>query len=257
MNNRFYSNDFFQKWLFLFGGVAFVLSLLKNIFLEEHPGIFFYMLEFLAFLFFLSAFYLSDKNNQQLRTRINDTELSFGEEKSKLNNKIKELEDVISGYELRRNEATRFASYQDQVIEKLVRDKKVYKDKHYLLHLLSELFHGMAVIFYKKDEPSGMFIVESTYGLPDDFNPQSFEEGEGLHGQAILNGEASLIEDIPEDYVEVNTGLGNSHGYFLYLLPVIKNNDCVGLVELMTFRETDVRKLWTVVMEKLVASNIL
>jgi hypothetical protein len=257
MNKRFFSNDFFQKWLFLLGGVAFVLSLLKNCFLEQHPGIYFYMLEFMAFLFFLAAFYLSDRNNQQLRSKINDAETYFEEEKEKLYTKIKEFEDIVSGYELRQNEAIRFASYQDGVIEKLVRDERVYSDKHHLLHLLSEIFNGMAVIFYKKDEPSGKFIVESTYGLSDDFNTQPFEEGEGLHGQAILEGKASLIEDIPEDYVEVNTGLGNSREYFLYLLPILKNNGCTGMIELMTFREADVLKLWPVVMDKLVVGNIL
>ncbi len=257
MSKQIFYNTNFQRWLFLIGGTAFLLLLFKNIFLDEHPGAVYYVIEFLAFLFFLAAIFLSDKNNEKLRQRLSLLQASSDEKSRKYNHKIEKLQDIIEGFEKDQNESLHFKTYQDQIIGKLTSDERVYQDKHHLLHMLSELFHGMAVVLFKKEEPSGSFIVEATYGLPEGFVPDSFEANEGLHGQAVADGKPTLIEEIPEDYVPVNSGLGDSNHYFLYMLPVVKNNDCTRLIELMSFREADIQRLWPEVMEQLTARDIL
>ena len=257
MSRHFFDNRNFQRWLFLLGGVAFALALFKNVFLQQHPGIAYYMVEVLAFIFFLAAFYISDKNNQRLRSEIKRIGEELKDTRLIQEQKIKELESVVAGYEAKQNEETRFASYQDKVIQRLVNDPVAKTDKHHLLYLFSELFHAMAVVLYEKDKPSGRFNVQATFGLPEDFELSSFEEGEGLHGQAAADGEATKIEDLPEEYLPVNTALGQSKQYFLYLLPVVKSKKCTGLIELMTFRESDVERIWPGVMKKLVEKNII
>lgn len=257
MSKLMFRNKNFQKWLFLLGGTAFLLSLLKNIFLTQHPGTGFYMIEFLAYLFFLMALFVSDKNNQQLRALIKKNEQSFETDRTKYLSKIDELKEAISGYEEKENEATRFASYQDQVIKKLTSDKMVHTDKHHFLYLVSELFHGMAVVFYGRDKQSDRFIVVSSYGLPEDFEPESFDEGEGLHGQAAEEKMPALIDEVPNEYVKVFSGLGASENYYLYLLPVIEDGVCTGILELLTFRKSDVERIWPEVMAKLVEKKIV
>lgn len=254
---KIFSENNFQKWLFLLGGMAFVLSLLKNTFLGQHPGAVYYVVEFLAFLFFLAAIFFSDKTHSFLRKRISEMQQRLDQERADYENQVKELQDTIARYEERENEAARIASYQDKVIGKLTSDKKVYHDKFHLLYLLAEIFHGMAVILYKKDEPSNQFVVEATYGLADEFEPQPFREGEGIHGQVVNDRKPELIEDVPEDYVEVGTALGRSRSYYLYMLPVVQNNVCTGMIELVTFRESDVERIWPEVMNKLVEKEIL
>ncbi|PWD99402.1 GAF domain-containing protein [Marinilabilia rubra] len=257
MSKSFFSDKHFQRWLFLFAGGAFGLSLLKNLFLEQHPGILFYMLELLSFVFFLLAFYLSDRNHQVLHGRLNETHLQKEREVLQLKEKIDELKSTVDRYEAIQNEATRFASYQDKIVKKLLDSKKVRGDKHHFLFLLSELFHGMAAVLYKKEELKDLFVVEESYGLPEDYSPVPFHAGEGLHGQSVVDGKAIQIEELPEDYVEVNSGLGKSGQYFLYMLPVIKENNCYALIEIMTFRETEVQRLWPGIMEQLVDHGIL
>jgi len=254
---KIFSENNFQKWLFLLGGLAFVLSLLKNAFLGQHPGAVYYMVEFLAFLFFLSAIFFSDKTHSFLRKRLNEMQQHLDEEKADHEKQMKELQETIARYEEKENEAARIASYQDKVIGKLTSDEKGYSDKHHLLYLLSEVFHGMAVILYKKDEPSNQFVVQATYGLTDDFEPRPFRPGEGVHGQVVNDRKPELIEDVPEEYVEVGTTLGSSRNYYLYMLPVIQNNVCTGMIELLTFRESDVERIWPEVMNKLVEKEIL
>jgi len=251
------SENNFQKWLFFLGGIAFFLSLLKNVFLGHHPGAVYYVVEFLAFLFFLGAIFFSDKTHSYLRKRISEMQQLLEEERAGHENKVKELQNTIARYEEKENEAARIASYQDKVMGKLTSDEKVYQDKHHLLYLLAEIFHGMAVILYKKDEPSNQFVVEATYGLTDDFKPQPFQAGEGIHGQVVNDRKPELVEEVPEDYVEVETALGNSRNYYLYMLPIIQNNVCTGMIEMLTFRESDAERIWPEVMNKLVEKEIL
>ncbi|MFW6351198.1 MAG: GAF domain-containing protein [Bacteroidota bacterium] len=252
-----FSNHAFQKYLFLLGGIAFVLSLLKNVFLEKHPGTFFYMLEFLSFIFFLAVFYVSDRNNQHLRFLLQSQKIEKDKEIQGYRNRIESLNDIIAAYEEKENEATRFASYQEKVMKQLIKSGNAGKDKHKLLYSLGELFHGMAVVLYKKDEPDGLFSVETTYGVSEDFEIPGFYSGEGLHGEAVLQRMPVLVEPVPENYIEVETALGKSRSYYLYLLPVIKNEECTGLLELLTFKKSRVEDLWPSVMDQLVDKEIL
>ncbi|MGQ1890209.1 GAF domain-containing protein [Thermophagus sp. OGC60D27] len=257
MSRYLFHNQSFQKWLFLIGGIAFALSLLKNIFLRQYPGTTFYLVEALAFLFFLIAFYISDKNNQFLLFRIKKYKEELINTRYKSNRKIQELTNTIVEYEKRQNDKMRFASYRDKVVQKLIQDPEIRTNYHHFLFLLAELFHGMAIIWYKKDKPEGPFIVEKTFGLPDDFEPKPFFEGEGLHGQAITDRKPTVVEEIPPEYCPVETALGESKSYYLYLLPIIKENECTGLIEVMSFKASDAEHLWPETMEKLVEHDIL
>jgi hypothetical protein len=257
MGRFYFSHNAFQRYLFLLGGIAFALSLLKNVFLEQHPGTLFYMLEFLAFIFFLAVFFVSDRNNQQLRKALDSSKRGMEEEVSRCRQKIDSLNEVITAFEEKENEATRFATYQEKVMKQLLKSGSSGKDKHQLLFSLGELFHGMAVILYRKGEPDGRFVVETTYGLSEEIEIPDFHSGEGLNGQAVLDGVPTLVEPVPEDYLEVESGLGKSSNYFLYLLPVIKNDECIGLLELLTFKKSQVEDLWPSVMRQLVEKEIL
>lgn len=252
MSRLIFNNNTFQKYLFLLGGIAFGLSLLKNIFLEQNPGTIFYLMEFLSFIFFLGAFFVSDKNNQQLRS-VNDVQKSNYEEDLKmLNQKINKLQEIVAACEKKENEATRLASYQEKVLQQLTSIGDSGKDKHKLLYTLGELFHGMALILYKKEEPEGRFNVEATYGLGEDTPVSGFISGEGLHGQAVVDGQPVVVDEIPESYIEVETALGHSDKYYLYLLPVVKENECAGLVEILTFKESRIKEMWPGIMGNLV-----
>ncbi|SFE29138.1 GAF domain-containing protein [Thermophagus xiamenensis] len=257
MIRHFFNNHNFQKWLFLFGGIAFTLSLFKNVFLSHYPGTSYYLVETLAFLFFLAAFYISDKNNQFVHLQLKKYKNKLEDERIKSEQKIRELENLIAEYARKDDEEKRFVSYQDKIIQKLVTDSRVQSDKHHFLFLLIEFFQGMAAIWYKKEEPDNQFNVEASFGLPEDFEPKPFVEGDGLNGQAVTDKKPLMVKDVPADYVSVETALGKSKNYFLYLLPILKEGECVGLIEIMTFKDCDAERHWPAIMEQLIKKNIL
>lgn len=60
----------------------------------------------------------------------------------------------------------------------------------------------------------------------------SFKEGEGLVGQASLSGELTIVDDLPEGYMTIRSGLGESSPRQLLLLPLVYFGEKRGVIEL-------------------------
>ncbi len=68
---------------------------------------------------------------------------------------------------------------------------------------------------------------------------QRYERGDGLIGQAWVDGEPVYIDDIPENYVRLRTGLGDALPTSLYIVPLKFNEQVFGLMELSSFRRLE------------------
>ncbi len=77
----------------------------------------------------------------------------------------------------------------------------------------------------------------ATYSYFADKTPPSFKEGEGINGQVVKDKKAIFLSDVPKGYVQVISGLGNEKPSNLMLLPLIKNDIAVGVIEIATFKK--------------------
>ncbi|HET9076103.1 MAG TPA: response regulator [Acidimicrobiales bacterium] len=66
--------------------------------------------------------------------------------------------------------------------------------------------------------------------------PSRFKIGEALVGQAALERSRILITDAPSDYVKVSSGLGESDPVNIVVLPVVFEDQVLGVIELATLR---------------------
>ncbi len=64
-----------------------------------------------------------------------------------------------------------------------------------------------------------------------------FEIGEGLVGQAAINGSLTYFDDIPSDALEISTGLANIKPRQVAAVPFSTNGEVVGVIELATLSE--------------------
>jgi len=62
------------------------------------------------------------------------------------------------------------------------------------------------------------------------------EIGEGLVGQAYLEKDAIFLTDIPNNYVNITSGLGKANPRCILLVPIQSNEEVVGVIELISFR---------------------
>ena len=63
-----------------------------------------------------------------------------------------------------------------------------------------------------------------------------FQVGEGLVGQCALERERILITDVPDDYVQINSGLGSAAPRNIVVLPVLFEGEVKAVVELASFQ---------------------
>lgn len=63
-----------------------------------------------------------------------------------------------------------------------------------------------------------------------------YEFGEGLAGQVAKEGKLVNINEIPEGYVKVFSGLGNTSPDNLLIIPMKKGKNVIGVVEIASFK---------------------
>jgi putative methionine-R-sulfoxide reductase with GAF domain len=62
-----------------------------------------------------------------------------------------------------------------------------------------------------------------------------YEFGEGLVGQSAAVGKPLYIDDIPEGYIKILSGLGSASPKFLLIVPVKSQDQVSGVIELASF----------------------
>lgn len=243
--------------LYALAGAGFVLAIFRFIISTTQQNSTIQLLDIISLLCFLAFIFLADRRIRQKKQK---TATLFKEcealhKRMKLENET--LKEKLAKYEERESDIVRFTSYRDKVIKRIFENKSILKDEHKFLHLLSEVFQAGAVVLYKETKPNEQFIVQASYAVPESFQPQPFMVGEGLNGQAAADGVPMKVEDLPEHFFPITSGLGSSVSASLYLLPVMKEGKCTHLFEMVTFGKDDIARLWSDLAEKMVEKGIL
>lgn len=95
---------------------------------------------------------------------------------------------------------------------------------------------------YIKDEDS-IYRLQGSFAFDAaNASAKMIRPGEGLVGQAFLEGQMILVNDVPEDYLKIKSGLGEGPPKHLVYVPCKLTNEVLGVIELGSFREfTDVQ----------------
>lgn len=69
------------------------------------------------------------------------------------------------------------------------------------------------------------------------YTEKKLEMGEGLIGRCIQESESIYMTDIPNDYIQITSGLGGENPRSLLLVPLILNDEIFGVIEIASFNE--------------------
>lgn len=253
-----------KKWfadhivqLFVCAGMGFVFAFGKLFLLPKNTVPMVVSMETLSMLFFLALLFVAVLYYQKREKELKAFEENFNKEKEKWEQENEFLKSLINDYEKKENETKRFASYQERMLKKLFSEQNAISDRKYFLHLLAASFSAGAAILYKEDKQSGTFIVEESYALPEDFIPKPFEPGEGMNGQAVTEMKPVVADNVDNCMLQISSGLGSSSKGWLYCLPIVKDGHCIYLVEMLTFSEAGIDKMWNEISARLVEMEIL
>jgi two-component system chemotaxis sensor kinase CheA len=94
------------------------------------------------------------------------------------------------------------------------------------------------VIYIKKvEEDKQVFKKSSAYAVSADGTgfEQSFQLGEGLIGQCAIEKKRILLNDIPEEYMKIQSGIGVASPKNSIILPVQFEGDVMAIIEIASF----------------------
>lgn len=241
--------------LYAIGFVGLILFLIKIFISNDSQFFSSKLVDTILLLLFILLLFVSDKIIRKAEKKAQVCKALNIESQKRLESENKHLKEKVQTLEEKENEALRISSYRDRVMQQI--SQKKIRDKHNLLHLFAEMFQAGIVILYKETEQKEEFNVEATYAIPEDFKLDSFKLGEGLNGQAAKDGVPMVVKNIPNEYITISSGLGNTKQGFLYLLPIIKENRCIYLIEMLAFVNDDISKIWIDLSNKLVEKKII
>ncbi len=128
------------------------------------------------------------------------------------------------------------------------------KEKNDLQKLAQSLISN--IVKYLEAQQGGMFLSENrgdnevsvelmaSYAYNSErMEKTSFAPGEGLVGTCFQQKKIIEIDDLPDTYAKLNSGLGEDKLKHLLLIPVIYDNEAVGAMEIVSFRKIEKPKV--------------
>jgi PAS domain S-box-containing protein len=96
---------------------------------------------------------------------------------------------------------------------------------------------GAMYILNENENEENVFEMESAiaYGR-EKYVKTSFELKEGLVGRCAFEKLPVYLKEIPEEYIKITSGLGSAEPDHLLLVPLIFNENVLGVIELATFK---------------------
>ena len=108
--------------------------------------------------------------------------------------------------------------------------------------LVTYLQIEMGILFLSGEGKDGEKYLEATAGYAYDrrkYIHKKFLFGEGLPGTCAIEKEKIYINDIPEDYSNVVSGVGQARPRNALLVPMMLHEEVFGVIELASFRKLE------------------
>jgi hypothetical protein len=106
------------------------------------------------------------------------------------------------------------------------------------LHAICKQLDAGQGAIYEAIDSNGVRKVELKSGYALNMGEStvvSYEFGEGLIGQAAANGKTLYIDDVPDGYIKIVSGLGSASPRFLLIVPLKTQEKTTGVIEIASF----------------------
>ncbi len=111
-----------------------------------------------------------------------------------------------------------------------------------ITHICKSLDAQTGLIFIGKSD--GSVDLEAVYAHRRPGNlPKRYGPGEGLIGQAVLERKEVILENIPDDYIKIESGFGATKPKYLYIKPIVHNQAVKAVLEIGFLKGFDEFKL--------------
>jgi hypothetical protein len=164
-------------------------------------------------------------------------------QQEKLRQKVVYVEKTVTDEESIREQAGDTLAVEEvlgQLREALARVGDPAKKNQKLLSAVCQHTGAGQGLLYQaiRNKDRRVLVPEASFAfhLPD-HSELLYEFGEGLAGQAAMDGRVHYIGEVPEGYHRIVSGLGGTSPRALLLVPVRKGNEVVALAEIAVLGE--------------------
>ncbi|GJM60324.1 MULTISPECIES: GAF domain-containing protein [Persicobacter] len=142
-------------------------------------------------------------------------------------------EEIIASEEQHR-------TYWDSgLVERIFNESNQLKEglEKVLHKLCKELEAGQGALYLiEEQEEIKKAIFQAGYAFSvGESSKFEIEQGDGIIGQCIKEGQAYNLNKIPEGYIRILSGLGESNPTALAVLPILSEGQVLGVVEIASF----------------------
>jgi signal transduction histidine kinase/CheY-like chemotaxis protein/HAMP domain-containing protein len=159
---------------------------------------------------------------------------------------VADLKDNVNEMIRNLRETTRQNSEQDWLKTNLAKFTRLLQGQRDLtavskmvLSELAPLINGQHGVFYMLDETvpeNPRLKLLSTYAFRERKNlSNEWKLGEGIVGQCAFEKQRILLTNVPSDYIEITSGLGEAKPQSIVVLPVIFENKVKAVIEIASF----------------------
>jgi PAS domain S-box-containing protein len=97
---------------------------------------------------------------------------------------------------------------------------------------------GGLFILNDEDEENVVYELQSAFAFDrKKYKQKSFKPGESLVGTCAIEKEKIYITEIPQDYIEITSGLGDANPDSLLIVPLKHEEEVLGVIEIASFKE--------------------
>ena len=238
-----------QRFIIIYLVIYLVFSFVVGLSAFEYLGIKFIKINYLLGIYvaisICAAIYIyfytvkMFRHGDELEDNINP-ETGEDESKKRERERQQKLEDATQRRKKALEEKKRLESIVSEISNGLSKSADIneYFDK--LLINISQPFKTVQGIAYALNSKTNKFETKSTYAYYTTESFKEFELGEGIPGQVAKDKKILLMENIPEDYIRIVSGLGTGTPKYLLVVPIISQNETIAILELASFEKTDI-----------------
>jgi len=111
------------------------------------------------------------------------------------------------------------AAYTEKLLQNIAKELNIVQGLFFVLNNEDKMFHATGEYAYFSEE-----------------QPRNFPMGETLSGQVAKNKKLLNLKELPDGYITILSGLGKSSPRQLVIAPVVHNDECIGVMELASFK---------------------
>lgn len=106
-----------------------------------------------------------------------------------------------------------------------------------LIENIANSTEALQGIVYLNDKETGDFKPKATFAIDKEIVLKDFKLGEGLTGQAAENKDIIEIDEVPENYTAIESGLGKAKTTSLVFVPIVHKEETLALIELGYYKK--------------------